>query len=211
MRAIINVKDLGQFQTFVKMCASRVGQLLNMNALALDCGLSHNTAKAWLSVLEASGIIYLLEPYHKNFGKRLVKSPKLYFVDTGLAARLLGIKDTEQLVVHPNRGNLFESFVVAEILKARYNRGVDPDIYFWRDNVGTEIDVVFEDGPSVKALEIKSGKTISPELTTNLDAWMRYSGASARDCALVYAGDSEMRWKDISISSWRKIENIFAE
>jgi hypothetical protein len=211
VRAIINVKDLGQFQTFVKMCASRVGQLLNMNALALDCGLSHNTAKAWLSVLEASGIIYLLEPYHKNFGKRLVKSPKLYFVDTGLAARLLGIKDTEQLVVHPNRGNLFESFVVAEILKARYNRGVDPDIYFWRDNVGTEIDVVFEDGPSVKALEIKSGKTISPELTTNLDAWMRYSGASARDCALVYAGDSEMRWKDISISSWRKIENIFAE
>lgn len=110
------------------MCASRVGQLLNMNAMALDCGLSHNTAKAWLSVLETSGIVHLLGPYHKNFGKRLVKSPKLYFVDTGLAVRL------------------------------------DPNLHFWRDSLGTEVDVVFEDGRSIKALEIKSGKTIFPDI-----------------------------------------------
>ena len=103
VRSILNVKDLGQFQTFVKMCASRCGQLLNQSTLAVDCGVSHNTARSWLSVLEASGIIYLLKPYHRNFGKRLVKSPKLYFVDTGLAARLLGIKTSEELFIHESR------------------------------------------------------------------------------------------------------------
>lgn len=104
VRSVLNVKDLGQFQTFVKMCASRVGQLVNMSALAQDCGITHNTAKSWMSVLESSGIVFLLKPYYNNFGKRLVKSPKLYFIDTGVACRLLGIKDAEQLFLHPSRG-----------------------------------------------------------------------------------------------------------
>ena len=211
VRSIVNVKDLGQFQTFVKSCAARVGQLLNLSSLALDCGLAHNTAKAWLSVLETSGIVYLLQPYHKNFGKRLVKSPKLYFVDTGLAARLLGIKDAQQLFVHPNRGNLFESFLVAELLKARYNRGLDPDIYFWRDNVGAEVDVVFEDGPKAKALEIKSGKTFQNDFTSGLEAWMRYSGAEAKDCCLVYAGDRGMKRKDMTVLPWDEADRIAKE
>jgi predicted AAA+ superfamily ATPase len=205
VRSIINVKNLGQFQTFVRMCAARIGQLLNLSALALDCGLSHNTAKAWLSVLETSGLVYLLKPYHRNFGKRLVKSPKLCFVDTGLAARLLGIKDAGQLFVHPNRGGLFESFVVAELLKARFNRGLDPDIFFWRDNVGTEVDVVFDDGASLKAVEIKSGKTFSPELASGLEAWMRYSGVGPGDCGIVYAGDADLTWKGIRIWPWDRI------
>jgi predicted AAA+ superfamily ATPase len=202
VRSIINVKDLGQFQTFVKMCASRVGQLLNLNALALDCGLSHNTARSWLSVLETSGIVYLLKPYHQNFGKRLVKSPKLYFVDTGLAARLLGIKTAKELFVHPNRGNLFESFVVAEFLKARYSGGFDPGIYFWRDNVGTEVDIVFEEGQKLKAIEVKSGKTFSPELASGLESWIRYSGAKAEDCSLIYAGERALQWKGMSLVPW---------
>jgi predicted AAA+ superfamily ATPase len=208
VRSILNVKDLGQFQTFVKMCASRIGQLLNLSALAMDCGLSHNTARAWLSVLETSVIVYLLKPYHRNFGKRIVKSPKLYFVDTGLAARLLGIKTSEELFVHPNRGNLFESFVVAELLKVRFNQGLDPDIYFWRDSSGTEVDVVYEDGPKVKAIEIKSGKTFAPEQAAGLESWMRYSDAMPEDCSLVYAGDRELIWKGLALVPWDALSGI---
>jgi predicted AAA+ superfamily ATPase len=210
VRSIINVKDLGQFQTFVKMCAARVGQILNLSALALDCGLSHNTARAWLSVLETSGIVYLLKPYHRNFGKRLVKSPKLYFIDTGLAARLLGIKDSEQLFVHPNRGNLFESFVIAELLKTRLNKGLDPDIFFWRDNIGTEIDVVFEGGPVVRALEIKSGKTYAADFAAGLKSWMRYSKADSNDCMIVYAGDARFSHKGIDIIPWFEEDSAVA-
>ncbi len=208
VRSIINVKDLGQFQTFVKMCASRVGQLLNLNALALDCGLSHNTARSWLSVLETSSIVYLLKPYHQNFGKRLVKSPKLYFVDTGLAARLLGIKTAEDLFIHPNRGNLFEGFVVAEFLKARYSAGFDPAIHFWRDNVGTEVDIVFEEGQQLKAIEVKSGKTFSQELASGLESWMRYSGAKPEDCSLIYAGERALQWKGISLVPWNVVSTL---
>ncbi|MCA1949149.1 MAG: ATP-binding protein [Treponema sp.] len=202
LRSLINVKDLGQFQTFVKMCASRIGQILNLSALALDCGISHNTARSWLSVLETSGIIYLLKPYHNNFGKRLIKSPKLYFIDTGLAARLLGIKTAEELFIHPHRGNLFESYIIAEFLKTRLSNGLDPGIYFWRDNIGTEIDLILEDGQERKAIEIKSGKTFSPELTLTLEAWIRYSEAKREDCFLIYAGDRPFQWKGITVVPW---------
>jgi hypothetical protein len=208
VRSIINVKDLGQFQTFVKMCASWLGRLLNLSALALDCGLTHNTAKAWLSVLETSGIVYLLKPYHKNFGKRLVKSPKLYFIDAGLAVRLLGIRTPEELFIHPNRGNLFESFVVAELLKTRYNEGRDPDIYFWRDSLGTEVDMVYEYGQKLRAIEIKSGKTFSPELASGLETWRRYSSADAGDCSLVYAGDRILEWKGQGIVPWDSVGEL---
>ncbi len=124
------------------MCATRSGQILNLSALALDCGLTHNTAKTWLSVLETSGLIYLLLPHHRNFGKRLVKSPTLYFIGAGLAARLLGIRNGEQLFLHPARGKLFESFVISELPKSCYNEGRDPDFYFWRDSSGTEVDLL---------------------------------------------------------------------
>lgn len=205
IRSIVNVKDLGQFQIFVKMCASRVGQLLNLNALALDCGISHNTARSWLSILETSGIIYLLRPYHENFGKRLVKSPKLYFIDCGLAARLLGIRTSEELFLHPNRGNLFESFIVAEILKFRYSNGLTADIYFWRDNVGNEIDIIFEEGQKRKVIEVKSVKTFSPEQAAGLEAWLRYSGSSSEDCSLVYAGELPLQWKGLRIVPWKRV------
>lgn len=205
VRSLLNVKDLGQFQTFVKMCASRIGQLLNLSGLAQDCGLSHNTARAWISVLETSGIVYLLRPYHENFGKRLVKSPKLYFLDTGLAARLLGIRTAEELFLHPLRGNLFESLVIAELLKARYAEGQDGDIYFWRDNGGTEIDIIFEEGCKRRAIEVKSGKTFAPEQALGLEAWMRYSSASADECSIVYAGDRTFRWRDLRLIPWNRI------
>lgn len=204
VRSVINVKDLGQFQTFVKMCASRVGQLLNVSSLSLDCGITSNTAKSWLSILESSGIIYLFKPYHRNFGKRLVKSPKLYFVDTGIVCRLLGITSTEQLFLHPNRGNIFESFVIAELLKSRLNKGLSPELYFWRDNIGTEIDVVYDDGELTRAIEIKSGKTFTPEFTAGLEHWMKYSQSDAHSCAVVYAGELELNWKGIEVRKWNR-------
>lgn len=206
VRSVINVKDLGQFQTFVKMCASRVGQLVNLSALAQDCGITHNTAKSWLSVLESSGIIFLLKPYHNNFGKRLVKSPKLYFIDTGLVCRLLGIKDAEQLFMHPARGNIFESFVVAEMLKNRLNKGLSPELYFWRDNTGNEVDVVYEDGSIIRSVEIKSGKTFQSDYTSGLETWMRFSGGSPASCYIVYAGDMDMKMKGITVKKWVSVE-----
>lgn len=205
VRSVLNVKDVGQFQTFVKMCASRVGQLVNLSALAQDCGITHNTAKTWISVLESSGIVFLLKPYHNNFGKRLVKSPKLYFVDSGLVCRLLGIKDAVQLFLHPNRGNIFESFVVAEMVKNRLNEGLSPELYFWRDNVGNEVDVVYEDGPVVRSVEIKSGKTLSADITTGLETWMRFSGEGSETCSLVYSGDMEMTIKGIAVKRWDSV------
>jgi hypothetical protein len=204
VRSILNVKDLSLFQTFLKMCASRTGQILNVNSLALDCGVSHNTARSWLSVLETSGIIYLLKPYYKNYGKRLVKSPKLYFIDTGLNARLLGIKTPEDLFMHPNRGNIFESFVISELLKKRYNAGYDPDMYFWRDNTGTEIDLILEDGNHLQAVEIKSGKTFSESFISGLQLWMKYSKTRAEHCAVVYAGTLSAYIKSIAIIPWNK-------
>jgi predicted AAA+ superfamily ATPase len=206
VRSVINVKDLGQFQTFVKMCASRIAQLVNLSALAQDCGITHNTAKSWISVLESSGIVYLLKPYHNNYGKRLVKSPKLYFIDTGLVCRLLGIKDAQQLFMHPNRGNIFESFVVAEMLKNRRNKGLAPELYFWRDNTGNEVDVVYEDGSVIRSVEIKSGKTFSTEFTSSLETWMRFSGEPPASCSIVYAGDMEMKMKGIAVKKWVSVE-----
>lgn len=208
VRSILNIKDLGQYQTFLKLCAARTGQILNLNALALDCGISHNTARSWLSTLETSGIVYLLRPYHKNFGKRLVKSPTLYFTDSGLNARLLGIKTVEDLFLHPNRGNSFESYVVSELLKNRYNEGLDADIYFWRDNTGTEIDIVFEKAQTLKAVAIKSSKTFTPEATKNLEIWMKYSGAKPADCSVVYAGNLRARSKDMAVLPWDDIGSL---
>lgn len=208
VRSILNVKDLGQFQTFVKMCAARIGGILNLSALALDCGITHNTAKTWISVLEASGIIYLLKPYHENFGKRLVKSPKLYFIDTGLAARLLGIKTAHDCFIHPNRGNLFESLIVSELIKSRANKGIEPDIYFWRNNLEAEVDIVYQDSQHLKAIEIKSSKTFSPDFINGMELWMRYSGSSSEDCSIIYAGDRAFSWKNISLIPWNSIADI---
>jgi predicted AAA+ superfamily ATPase len=206
VRSIINVKDLGQFQVFIKMCASRSAQLINLSALAADCGISHNTAKAWISILETSGIIYLLHPYHRNFGKRLVKTPKLYFLDPGLLCRLLGINDSAQLFIHPNRGNIFESLIISEILKSRFNKGITPDLYFWRDNTGMEIAAILEDGIKLTAIEIKSGKTFSLDFLNGLSSWMKFSGESPENCRLIYAGDLTFNHQNIKVMSWDGIK-----
>lgn len=192
VRQLINVRDLSTFQRFVKMCAARTGQLLNLSSLASDCGISHNTAASWISVLEASYIIHLLRPHHRNFNKRLVKSPKLYFWDVGLAAWLLGIREVGQIAFHAQRGALFETFVVAEFLKARFNRGLPSNLFFWRDSKGLEIDLVIEEGETLTPVEIKSGQTIAPDFLDGLKRWAALSGTEKHPVWLVYGGDKEM-------------------
>ncbi len=146
VRQVLKVQELEAFQRFVRLCAGRTGQLLNYSSLATECGISHNTVKAWISVLEASYILFQLRPHHVNFNKRLVKAPKLYFYDVGLVSWLLGIQTPEQMETHPLRGNIFETFVVAELMKLFLNRGERPNIHFWRDSNGVEVDILIEHG-----------------------------------------------------------------
>lgn len=210
VRQQIKVQDLETFQRFVRLCAGRCGQLLNLSALAADCGISHNTAKSWISVLEASYLVFLLRPHHANFNKRLVKTPKLYFHDVGLAAWLLGIRTAEQLAVHPLRGSLFESFVIAELVKARLNRGEVAGLYFWRDSNGQEVDVIAEHGSKLQPIEIKAGKTINREFFNGLARWQALAGGDAVAPALVYGGDEDYHHQQTRVVSWRQAASAIA-
>jgi len=205
VRQLINVRDLSAFQRFIRMCAARTGQLLNLSSLASDCGISHNTAAAWISVLEASYIVFLLRPHFSNFNKRMVKTPKLYFIDTGLAAWLLGVREQEQLVFHAQRGALFENLVVTEFLKARFNRGRQADLHFWRDSKGLEVDLLLDDGITLMPVEIKSGQTIAADSLMSLKKWCELSDGSDRPAWLVYGGTSELANGNIAIIPWRKL------
>ena len=208
VRQMINVQDLSAFQRFVRMCAGRTGQLTNLSALASDCGVTHNTAKAWLSVLEASYIVHLLQPHHRNFAKRLVKTPKLYFYDTGLACWLLGIRAPAQLDAHAQRGALFETWAVGELLKARYNRGLESNLYFWRDRSGNEVDVLIDEGNKLAPVEIKAGQTVSSDYFRGLDRWQ----AMAKDISgkpwLLYGGDKAQTRLGCNVVPWAEIGSL---
>ena len=203
VRSIKNVTSLNSFQKFIKMCAGRSGQLLNLSSLSIDCGVSHNTIKSWISILEASFIIYLLYPHHKNFNKRLVKMPKLYFLDVGLLCSLLDIKNKNQVQSHPLRGSIFETFIINELLKLRFNKGSRANLYFWRDKTGHEIDCIVESGGNLTPIEIKSGKTINSEMFKNIEYWKKISGKSSKDSYLIYAGDNNQRRNGINILPWK--------
>ena len=206
IRQVLRVHDLSVFQRFVRLCAGRNGQLLNLNALAGETGVSQKTARSWLSVLESSYIVHLLPPYFRNFGKRLIKTPKLYFLDQGLACWLLGIRSHEHLALHPMRGAIFESFIISEFLKSRYNRGLPPDLYFWRDNNGLEADIVFERGTKLQPVEIKSGQTITGDsIRAGLKA-ARFAGEEALQPWLIYGGDDSYERNGVTIMSWRDCE-----
>ena len=205
LRQLITVRDLATFQRFVRMCAARTGQLVNLSSLANDCGITHNTAKSWLSILEASYIIFLLRPHHRNFNKRLIKAAKLYFYDPGLAAWLLGIKGPDQLAVHPQRGALFETWVIGELLKGRFNRGLTSNLFYWRDAAGTEVDVLVEDGPALVPIEVKAGRTIVGDYFTSLDRWMQYAGGSAPRAYVVYGGEQPGARGNTEILPWRSM------
>jgi predicted AAA+ superfamily ATPase len=207
LRQLINVRDLAQFEVFLKLCAGRTGQILNMSALGNDAGIAHNTARQWLSVLEATYVIKLLRPYYRNLGKRLVKAPKLYFLDTGVAAYLLSITERRHLTAHPLRGALFESFVVSELLKQRLNEGKSDNLYFFRDNKGLEIDILLESGAGVDQLEVKSGKTISSDFFAPLRKFAELHGRVGRS-SLVYGGTESMLREGVHVISWRDVGGL---
>ena len=206
VRQLIEVQNLSLFQRFIKLCAARCGQLLNLSSLASDCGVSHNTVRAWISVLEASYVVFLLQPHHQNFGKRLVKTPKLYFVDTGLAAYLLGIRDPQHLSIHSARGALFENFVISELLKRRYHQGLPSNLFFWRNNAGDEVDLLIEKGDQLVPVEIKSGQTFTSDFLAGLQKWMRLAGETCLAPRLVYGGEENMSHSGVLVQSWKAID-----
>ncbi|MFH1504740.1 MAG: ATP-binding protein [Candidatus Omnitrophota bacterium] len=209
IRSLINVKDLSVFEVFLKLCASRTGQILNISNLANDCGINHNTAKNWLSVLEASYIIFLVRPHYKNFRKRLVKAPKLYFVDVGLAAYLLDIESPAHISNHPLKGALFETFVVIEILKKRFNDGKRNNLYYFRDNIGNEIDLILDYGDKIVPMEIKLSKTISSDFMKGLRYYYKLNPKSDKGY-LVYGGDNDQSYSDVNVVSYKNITKINA-
>jgi predicted AAA+ superfamily ATPase len=205
VRQLVAVRDLGQFQRFVGMCAARCGQLLNLSSLATDCGITQPTAREWLSVLAASYLVVQLPPYHRNFGKRLVKTPKLYFLDPGLAAWLLGIRSAAALATHAMRGALFESWAVSEYIKARCNAGLSPALHFWRDHAGHEVDLIIEaeDG-RLDAVELKSGLTYAEDWVHALHKWQGFAGDAAGRASVVYGGDNSYERQGVEVRSWRR-------
>lgn len=208
VRQLLKVQDLESFQRFVRLCAGRSGQILNLSSLATDCGITHNTAKSWISVLEASYILFLLRPHHANFNKRLIKAPKLYFYDTGLLCWMLGIQEKNQLATHPLRGNIFETFVVSELMKTRLNRGERPSLHFWRDSNGNEVDVIVDMGIKLMPIEIKSGQTLNREFFIGLERWLELAGDKACNPALIYGGTETFIRRGVNIFGWDAVGQV---
>ncbi len=208
VKLIKNITNQSAFVKFMKMCAGRTGQLLNISELANSCGITQVTVNSWLSILQASFIIYFLQPHHKNFNKRLVKMPKLYFYDTGLACSLLGIKEKEQLPLHFAYGSLFENFIINEFIKHTLNKGEIPEYYFWRDKAGREIDLIAEKNNFLIAFEIKAGKTFNSDFLKNLNFWNKISGNTPENTNIIYGGDRSFDIDRGKIISWSNLEQI---
>jgi predicted AAA+ superfamily ATPase len=204
VRSLSAVQDLGTFQRFMRLCAARTAQLLNLNALANDCGISQPTANAWMNLLEASFIVKRVAPYHRNFGKRLVKTPKLYFLDTGLCAWLLGIASERDMQSHYARGALFETWAVTEALKWRAMRGNAQPLYFWRDNIGNEVDLLLEQDAGITLVEVKSGQTFQPGWLQSLNTVQRHISQPTRN-AVLYGGDLSAQRTDAQLVGWRDL------
>ena len=206
VRILRNITDYSAFTRFLKLCAGRCSQILNISALAEDAGITRKTAEAWISDLEASYIIYMLKPFYKNFGKRIIKNPKMYFYDTGLVSSLLGITNSEQIETFYMRGALFENFVVSELLKRRLFAGKSDELYFWRDSNGVEIDVIEEDNLELKAYEIKASETMNSAFFTNIRKVKEIAGIKAENTAVIYSGKSLSATKECgAYICWKEI------
>ena len=207
VRLIKNITDLYAFERFLRLCAGRIGQLLNMSSLSSEVGVDVKTISSWIGVLEASFILFRLQPYHKNFNKRIVKMPKLYFYDTGLAVALLGIESADQLTVHSSRGSLFENLVIVDLLKSRYNTGKSNNLFFWRDSTGNEIDILVDKGISRLPVEVKSGQTLSEESFRGLKFWNRLTQTEGG--ILIYGGDTiQKRSSGITVIPFNSIGTL---
>ncbi len=203
VRQLKNITDLNTFERFLRLCAGRTGQLLNMNSLALETGVDNKTVNSWIGVLESGFILFRLQPHHVNFNKRIVKMPKLYFYDTGLVCALLGIQHPGQLDYHHMTGALFENMVISELIKSRYNKALNSNLYFWRDNVGHEIDILVENPVENFPIEIKYGKTITPEFFKGLLYWQKIS--KIQSGAVIYGGpEFQLRSNGIEVFPWSR-------
>jgi predicted AAA+ superfamily ATPase len=202
VRQLKNIGNLGTFQTFLKLCAGRVGQTINLSSLAQDCGISQPTARQWLTILESSYLIFLLQPFYKNFSKRQIKMPKLYFYDTGLACALLGLEKGSQLETHYLKGALYENLVILEALKTRLNQGKPHHLYYWRDQSGHEVDLIAEWGGNTHGIEIKSSSTFQPDFIKNLKFIQNLSSSITGH--LVYSGTQEGTYAGISLVPLKK-------
>jgi predicted AAA+ superfamily ATPase len=210
LRQLVAVKDLSLFQRFIKLCAGRIGQLLNTSSLANDSGVSHTTARSWLSLLEASYVILLLQPYHPNISKRLVKSPKLYFYDVGLAAYLLGIENRRQMSRDPLRGNLFENMVIVEALKCRLNQGRKSNLFFFRDAKGNEVDLLMVSGADILPIEVKAGMTITRDYFKGLKHFAKiFPDRISQGSFLVYAGMEAQERTGVSVVPFSEVGALF--
>ena len=206
VRQIKNIENLNSFSIFLQLCAGRIGQVLNITSLAVDAGISPNTAKAWLSVLETSYIIYFLQPYHKNLNKRIIKSPKLYFHDTGLACSLLGLEDATQVKTHYLKGALFENFIINEFIKHRFNNGNRVNLYFWQSKTKKEVDLIYEVGGKQFLFEIKSGRTINEHFADNLFYWQKLTGTDSKYLHVIHGGDNSIKTSKANFISWKNMK-----
>lgn len=206
VRLLLNVGDLNTFDRFVRLCAGRIGQLINYDSLASDAGVSQPTAKAWLSVLQTSYICFLLEPHYRNFSKRIIKSPKLYFMDTGLLCYLLRIRSPDQIPSYPLIGSIFENWVISETKKAFHHQGREAPLYFWRDQHGHEVDLVIDQGPSLYCIEIKSGQTFQKSFIKSIN-WLNHL-QNRQGGACIYGGDRDFQINEITVHSWKNVADL---
>lgn len=211
LRQLIQVKDLSLFQKFVRLAAGRIGQLLNLEGLGNDVGVSSHTIKEWFSILEASYIIIRLQPYFENFGKRFIKAPKLYFTDVGLACYILGIETSAQLERDPLRGNLVENLILLELMKARLNRGLDPQLYFLRDAHNHEIDFLFQKGRDLVAIEVKSSSTFHTSFLDNLIYFQKIFEERMKSGFVVYGGDEKQNIREFTLLPYNQADKIILE
>jgi predicted AAA+ superfamily ATPase len=209
VRMVTSVGDLNTFHKFLKLCAGRSGQLLNLTSLGNECGITHNTVKAWISILEASYVLFLLQPYHRNYNKRLVKTPKLYFYDTGVACSLLDIETAKQVATHYAKGALFESFVISELMKERLNSGLLPNASFWRDSHGHEVDCILENGDKITAIEIKSSQTPSGSFFDELNYWNQLTGTLPENNFVIYGGKQLQKRQQGVFLGWNRLAKVF--
>jgi predicted AAA+ superfamily ATPase len=212
IRQLVNVADLGTFQTFLELTAGQIGQLTNFSRLGADAGISVNTAKAWLSVLETGFLVFRLRPFHANLRSRAVKTPKLYFYDTGLACVLLGISEPSQLRTHPLRGALFENWVVSEVMKARVHRARQGGGYFVRDRKGFEVDLLLDIGARFIATEIRSGQTVAGDFFAHLEQLKgklpRPHAEREIEARVVYGGSNQQRRLEIDVIPWNQVKDL---
>ena len=204
---LVHANNINAFRKFMELLAGRTGQLVNFSALSIEVGVDYKTIQSWCSLLEAGFMIFFLRPFHENYSKRIVKSPKVYFYDTGLACNLLGIKSTEDVAKHWARGSLFENMVIADCMKGFYNKGLRPPAYFWRDSKGLEIDLILEGPSGIKAIEIKSGTTINTDFFSNLEAFGKLTGHSI-STYLVYGGNSVTERRETMVLPWLETERL---